>query len=57
MMLNRNKGSNDSGVMSILKVSADEKFHMKQSNGYLIPTPIGTDTSLGFNNNSNMYKT
>lgn len=54
MMLNRNKGSNDSGVMSILKVS-DEKFHMKQTNGYLIPTPIGVDTSPGFTNN--MYKT
>ena len=54
MMLNRNKGSNDSGVMSILKVS-DEKFHMKKAHGYLIPTPIGVDTAQVFTNN--MYKT
>ena len=52
MMLKRNKASSDAGVMSILKVS-DEKLHMKQSGGYLIPTQIG-ESSQGMS--STLYK-
>ena len=53
MMLKRNKGGSDAGVMSILKVS-DEKFHMKQAGGYLIPNPIGTESSHTISNS--LYK-
>ena len=53
MMLKRNGASSDAGVMSILKVS-DEKLNMKQSGGYLIPTPIGADSTQGMS--SALYK-
>ena len=54
MIVKRNKASSDAGVMSILKVS-EEKFHMKQSNGQLIPSPIGIDTSAQGMSNT-LYK-